>query len=95
MLARVVAIAVVVAAVGGGSTAVQIFNPRQINDLVMLCLEMQGEVAALATKTAEGAFEGPTEVLDLLAVVDRDQVATHFRVLRLGASLPSTPAELG
>ena len=91
MLARVVAIAVVVAAGGGGSTAVQIFNPRQINDLVMLCLEMQGEVAALATKTAEG----PTEVLDLLAVVDRDQVATHFRVLRLGASLPSTPAELG
>ena len=95
MLARVVAIAVVVAAGGGGSTAVQIFNPRQINDLVMLCLVMQGEVAALATKTAEGAFEGPTEVLDLLAVVDRDQVATHFRVLRLGASLPSTPAELG
>ena len=88
-LAAAAVVVIVVAAADGVAAAivvvaaVQVLCPAQVDDLVMFRLEMEGQVAAFAPKSAEGALQGPAEVLHLLPVVDGHQESAHFRILSL------------
>ena len=79
--------AVVVADGTGGSSSSgsrrQVFSPAQVNDFIVFGLEVKRKVAALAPQATQSALQGSSQVLYLLAVVDRQEIATHFRILRL------------
>jgi hypothetical protein len=84
LVAAVISIVVVVGwmvvVVSGGG---QSFSSAQIDYFIVLGLEVQRQVTTLPSESAQSTFEGSTQMLDLLSVVDRQQVSTHFRILRL------------
>ena len=86
---------IVVATVAVAAAAVVPRAVLELDDLAVLGLEVEREVAPLPSQPAELALQGSPKVLDLVALVNRQEVAAHLRVLRLGPPLPPTPAELG
>ncbi len=55
----------------------------ELDDLAVFGLEVEREMAALPSKSAQLALQRPAKVLDLVAVVNGQKVAAHFWVLRL------------
>ena len=87
LVAAVISVVVVVVVVGWMVVVVsgggQSFSSAQIDDFVMLGLEVQRQVTTLPSESAQSTLEGSTQMLDLFSIVDRQQVSTHFRILRL------------
>lgn len=49
----------------------------------------------LTSEATELALQGPTQVLDLITVIDGEEIPSHLWVLGLGAPLTPPPPELG
>ena len=96
--AAAAAVVVVVVIVVGRMVVVvvsgQSFGSAQIDDFVVLCLEVQSQVTSFTSEPTQSTLQGSAEMLDFLSVVNRQQVSTHFRILRLRASLATTPTKL-